>query len=306
MKFLLLAQNNSPNVKNIISAFGQLNHDVDIVLYHEDGQQQCHVIEKDNGNLLSYKGREIDPKNYDGAQLWSWGTADIGRELLRVCEQAGIPVLNETSKTAVMDSKIKSAKLFSAALNVSFPKTVIFEQGSDAVQALKLATEKLGKGLYVFKADYGALGKGIAFIKSLENLESAISTLPKHNPGFLLQEFVGASDRPISHYRVIVSQQHGPINEAIKFTAQHPLHPSNGSAGGNAEFVPLLDKFRYTAVQATRISNLTFSGIDLMEDRHGNPVLLEVNDGPGTKRFDDRGHNASLLSVRDLIAKCEF
>ena len=307
MKFLLLAQDNSASTNNIIGAFEQLGHEVDVVLYHEGGQQRCHIIEKDDQKLLSYQGREIDPKDYDGAKLRSWGTAALGAELLEVCEEAGIPVLNETSRTTIMNSKIVSARLFAAIEGISFPKTVTFRNSSnDAKKTLAQATEKLGQGIYVFKADYGTRGSGIHFVETPNDLAQAISTLPTDNPGFLLQQFIGSMNEPISHYRVLVSKTQGVTKEAIKFTAQRPLYPSNGSTGSAAVFIPLSDGFKHAAEIAAKHSGLTFCGVDMMEDENGHPVILEVNDGPATNRFDDQGHEASLSSVKDLVEKCEL
>lgn len=298
MNALLLAQGHSASTDNIIAAFKERGHNLDVVYYHDNlnagGVPTAHITSSgflDDGKLIA-------PSDYDIAMLRCWGTAPIGARFLAECEKAGVTVLNPTADTAVMNSKIASARLFRRS-SVPFPKSLVYEGSVHARQTFNFAAKGLGTTPIVFKADYGTHGKAIRFISNPDDLQNSIDDFAPHNPGFVLQEFIGDPHAPISHYRAIVNQEFC-LGKGFRLTAPQPNHASNRAQGAAAQLVDLPEDVKNTAVQAAIVSKLAFSGVDIMLRTDGTPVVLEVNDSPATNGFDEAGINASRESVLAL------
>jgi len=301
MKALLIAQGHSPSTDNIITAFKERGHDLTVMRYWENGEQSAEIVD---GKFV-YKDTTIDPAAFDAAMLRSWGTAPLGAEFLKACEMEGVTTLNPTPRTAVTNSKVESAELF--MLNdISFPETLTYDKRihkkknntqANAKINFMCAEREIGPPPYVFKTDYGCRGMGVRFISTIKELNEALDeTRGAIKPGWLLQEFIGNAGQPISHYRVLVSEDKA-FAQSILFTANSPLTPSNGSKGAKSEFIKTPDDIHDLAVKATKTTGLNFASVDIMRREDGTPVILEVNDSPATDRFDVKGLKASEAAV---------
>jgi len=130
---------------------------------------------------------------------------------------------------------------------------------------------------------------------------------PSKQSGFVLQEFVGSADQPITHYRVIVTGDQA-FPTAMKVTAPSSLQVSNIFNGGTAEYIATNDTLAKRAQDATQASGLSVAGVDIMKvqrDGSDDYVVLEVNDGPGTKTFDKAGFALSQHIVKHVMAKLD-
>lgn len=301
MRLLFLVTNDhNLTAANLIEALHNTEHQIDVVPYYNDDSNQCHITDTPQGHALVFKGQIYSPSNYDGVMLWCWGTAALGRKFLKIFEDQGVEVLNSTEYTKITDSKIDIARVFKLA-QVPSPVTLVFEGGVINVEQIQ---QVLGEGPYVFKADYGTQGLGVEFPKSIADVEKLAQRLLQDNPisrGFILQEFIGNPNQPITHYRLLViGDEVIPIT--MKVTAKQELCVSNVAAGGQVEFIPLTNEMREITLAATRASGLRMAGVDLMmRDKTGEIVVLEVNDGPGTKTFDQSGYQASHKTVQYFL-----
>jgi len=307
VKILFFVENaENETAKNLISSFG--NHPVDIIPYYKGGINQCEVVERDGQQGVLFSEHFYRPSDYAAALLWCWGTADLGRKYLRIFEEQGVEVLNSTHHTEVTDSKIDFFRLLQKA-DIPSPKTIFLDDclslhadSSDEVPDL------LGPPPYVLKSNYGTRGEGIQFLRTLSDTQRAFNKLIEKGCSggdFLLQEFIGNPEAAIHHYRVIVIGDQ-VLSQAIKATAKKPMSISNISAGSAVEWVDLDEDLKSVALDATRASGLTVAGVDIMvaPDRLDSPVLvLEVNDGPGTKTFDRAGFQLSQQIVDYFISR---
>ncbi len=300
-------------VSNLVDAIHKTGHSVDVVPYHTHGKNQGSVVEQDGVRSLFCNGKYYAPAQYDAALLWCWGTAYIGRKYLRLFEDQGVFVINSTYTTEITDSKIDLTRAFKDN-NLPIPNTLFFDHGisRDSFQdTLNTVESALGPPPYVFKADYGSQGMGIQFAESVEDVREFASKLYNNNPtrhGFILQEFIGDHDLPIFHYRVLIL---GDITfpHVLKVTATKPMKVSNVATGGIVELMPMLPNLEQISLRAAEISGLKIAGVDLMVKlnhlQEPEVVVLEINDGPGTKTFDRKGCDASSATIKLFIETVE-
>ncbi|MFT6387083.1 MAG: glutathione synthase/RimK-type ligase-like ATP-grasp enzyme [Cellvibrionaceae bacterium] len=294
---------------NLVKSFSNTEHIVDVVSYFDNDQKQCVVVENGNIRTLLYNKRLYTPSEYDAALLWCWGTAHIGRDYLRIFEEQGVFVVNSAYDTEVTDSKNKLTAMLKYG-GVSIPKTLFFDKGLcfDAYQKkLSLLEPSLGAHPYVFKPNYGTRGRGIQFVNSIEEINNITAMLDSKkvlNDGFILQEFIGDAGQAISHYRTLVLGE-SVFPYVLKITASSPMKVSNIAEGGLAEIVNITPDLTQASLLAAKVSGLKMAGVDLMvknaESSGSAIVVLEVNDGPGTKTFDQAGCNASDAVVDFFI-----
>lgn len=297
--FLVESRDNQ-TASNLIDAFNEAGQrtelKVDVVPYHENGVNQCVIGEHQGRRALFYKDKPYFADDYQAAVLWSWGTATLGRYYLRFFENQGVKVLNSCGVTEVTDSKIRLTTLFEQA-NVPVPHT-LYSNVLTKDGLFEKVEKALGAPPYVFKADYGTRGQAVQFAYSVEELRQYAAQLEQASPeasDFIVQQFIGDSERPICHYRVLVIGD-AVLPYALKVTATEPMKVSNIAAGATVEMVAVDDDLKQLSLKAAQVSGLNVAGVDLMSestDNHENAVVLEINDGPGTKTFDRAGFNAS-------------
>lgn len=299
MKVLFLIEDEkNETASNLINAFKGNDGvcSLDVISYCSNKKSQCTIVNDGDTQALSYNDRIYSPRDYDAALLWSWGTADTGRKYLRIFEDSNVPVLNSTYATVVTDSKINFTKKLQQN-KIKTPKTMFFSSAL-ALNSISQINEKLGQPPYVFKADYGTQGSGINFAASEEDVHHFAKKLQGKevdHQAFLVQEFMGDSEMPIFHYRLFVIGA-DVLSKAILITAQSPLAPSNISKGGDFDFVDINGHLKKLALDATRTAELAVAGVDIMVPSNGkleDAVVIEVNDGAGTKTFDRHGLKAS-------------
>jgi len=310
MKILFLIESTqNETAKNLISAFSA--YPVDMVPYYEGGVDQCEIVEKNGASALLFNEKLYYPSDYDAVLLWCWGTAAIGRKYLRLFEDNGVEVLNSTYHTQITDSKIAFSRLLDNA-SIPSPKTIIFDKCFPASkpESIDKVVSVLGSPPYVLKSDYGTQGKGIQFLPTLDETQKAIDALrssPYPQNEFILQEFIGDPEQEIFHYRVLVIGDQ-VLPKAIKATATQPMSVSNISTGGIVEWVTLDEEMKSIALQTVKASGLLVAGVDLMVSPHQDQssiLVLEVNDGAGTKTFDKAGLQASQKIVDFFVSRIE-
>lgn len=305
MNIVLLLQNlDNLTAINLVQGFKQTGCNIEVIPYYQDNKEQVAVVSQNQQSLLKYQSTLHNPKDYDAAVLWCWGTAALGRKYLKIFEDQGVWVLNSTNNTAITDSKTQFAKVL-IKNNIATPKTCFFDT-QKSEPSYSDVVKHLGSPPYVLKHDYGTQGKGVQFFHSQQEFDGCLNTfLDASEKGgkFIVQEFIGNPNKPIYHYRVIViGNQIFPIGR--KTTAKTPMSISNFAAGSTTEFFHIgNDSLMHTALEAAKVSGLNVAGVDLMEYEHRGQqhvVVLEVNDGPGTKTFDQHGYHVSQI-IADYV-----
>jgi RimK family alpha-L-glutamate ligase len=142
--------------------------------------------------------------------------------------------------------------------------------GSDDDTFIKEVAKELSFPI-VAKDNYGSLGKEVYLIKNFDEL---VEFEKSHKFGaHLYQEFIESSKG--HDFRIIVIN--GKVVASMKRCNDNGDFRSNVAQGGHGELVDLPKSFKETAEKAAKILKLDYCGVDLLDDRDGNPVLCEVN-----------------------------
>ena len=77
---------------------------------------------------------------------------------------------------------------------------------------------------------------------------------------------------------------------------------SNVAQGGHGEPVELPASFIETAEKAAKILNLDYCGVDLLDDKDGNPILCEVNSNAFLQEIERiTGKNIAGIYAKHIV-----
>ncbi|MGE0236439.1 ATP-grasp domain-containing protein [Methylocystis sp.] len=188
---------------------------------------------------------------------------------LHALEALGVPVVN--SARAIERCTDKSMASFLLA-QAGLPTPETFAAQSLA-QARAIARRECGKGPLAMKPLFGAQGWGLRLIES----ESDLPSLQEARGVFYLQRFVGPARPPFEDMRILVSR--GDIVAAMRRRSSHWI--TNVRQGAKPLAVEPSAREAQIALAAANALCVDFAGVDLINDRKGEPLILEVNSMPG-------------------------
>lgn len=241
------------------------------------------IIDDDSKNPL-----KIDP--YTTVILCRRGvvkntyTQDIARQL----EDAGYYVVNKLSAILDCENKYLTLKKLESA-GIPVPRSVLVHN----IEHIEKGLEKIGgKFPIIMKLLSGTQGIGVSIIESLTSLNSVLQTMWSLDDSIeiLLQEKIEADYDLRIH---VLNRGFQPQKEetqdafvvaAMKRTKADKDFRTNYSIGGGIESIELTDEQIEIAINATKILNCRWGGVDIMVDKKtGNNYVLEVNSSPGTE-----------------------
>lgn len=191
-------------------------------------------------------------------------------DLLGVLESHGMPVVNppRAIETSV-DKFLSLARLTAAGLPV--PRTFVCQTASEGLAAF----DQLG-GDAVLKPLFGSEGRGITRIVDRAFAERAFRLLAERGEVLYLQEYI---DHPGYDIRVLLIGR-----QAICFRRVHQGDwRTNLSRGARAQPIEPVVELIELANRASDAVGAPLVGVDLIEDRQGRRLVLEVNAVPGWK-----------------------
>lgn len=187
-------------------------------------------------------------------------------------EKAGIKLFDSAEAIRLCDNKMLTYIALSNA-EIKMPKTIsapLNYIGSDDDAFIKEVTKELSFPI-VAKDNYGSLGKEVYLIKNFDELAEFENN---HKFGaHLYQEFIESSKG--HDFRIIVIN--GKVVASMKRCNDNGDFRSNVAQGGHGELIDLPESFKETAEKAAKILKLDYCGVDLLDDKEGNPILCEVN-----------------------------
>ena len=145
--------------------------------------------------------------------------------------------------------------------------------GTSQAEARAIAAAMLAKGLrLVQKPLFGAQGEGLRLIQTLDDLASPEEV----NGAYYLQEFVARPEGPYRDWRIFVA--------AGRVVASMIRHGSswitNIKQGARAEAAIPSQELIDLALRSVASVGADYAGVDIMQDRAGAYVVLEVNSMP--------------------------
>ena len=145
--------------------------------------------------------------------------------------------------------------------------------GTDHGAALAIVGAMLARGLWlVQKPLFGAQGEGLRLIQTLDDL----APTEEVNGAYYLQEFVAPPEGPYRDWRIFVA--------AGRVVASMIRHGSswitNIKQGARAEAAIPSQELIDLALRSTASVGADYAGVDIMQDRSGAYLVLEVNSMP--------------------------
>ena len=145
--------------------------------------------------------------------------------------------------------------------------------GTSGEAALEIVQEKLAQGCkLVQKPLFGAQGEGLRLISAPDDLAPPEEV----NGAYYLQEFIASADGMHRDWRIFVS--------AGRVVASMIRHGSswitNIKQGARAEAAIPSQELADLALRAASCVGADYAGVDIIQDRSGAPLVLEVNSMP--------------------------
>lgn len=142
----------------------------------------------------------------------------------------------------------------------------------------------------------GNMGRGVEKIKTAEELKLAKQKYGIHK--LLVQEYLPG----LEDFRILILG--GKVLGAIRRRAPEGSHLTNVSAGGVAESVEPTSQQAELALSCARVFDLDYAGVDIMYDRDGVPLVLEVNRHAQFQGFEKAtGINVARSTVEFLVGE---
>ncbi len=193
-------------------------------------------------------------------------------DVLHGLEYASVPIFNNTRGIERSVDKGMTSYLLKLN-NISTPNSFI---SSDLHHINKKIREYLFEGKkLVLKPIFGSQGKGLQL---LEQASQYIDYAEMHGVMYI-QEYVDAGERVGVDYRVFVIGDE--VIASMKRTGESWI--TNVAQGGHVESIKLDPDVEQMAIDATRVTELEYAGVDLIRDKQGKFWVTEVNSVPAWK-----------------------
>ena len=182
----------------------------------------------------------------------------------------GVPVMNPPAAVeASVDKYLALAKLEAGGLPV--PETWVGEGAKAALSAFAL----MGRDVVV-KPLFGSEGRGLVRVTETEVARRVFHALERIGAVLYLQRYI-----PNPGYDLRAFVLGNRVVGAIRRHAPEGDWRTNVSVGGRAEAIRLDSETETLAIRAAGAVGAIMAGVDLLPDRDGNLVILEVNAVPG-------------------------
>jgi RimK family alpha-L-glutamate ligase len=232
---------------------------------------------------LSLPGFEDGPPDGALVRFISSGTLEqitLRLGMLHALHALGLPVYNDARAIErTVDKSMTTFLLHRAGLPT--PPTWATES---AVEARRIVEREIAAGeKVVVKPLFGSQGKGLRLLDDAAALPEPEAV----NGAYYLQRFVDTGHGSWHDWRVLVVGG-APIAAMIR-RGRHWI--TNVMQGATCERAPAEGEPAHLAVAATRTVGAGYAGVDIVRDRDGRFLILEVNTVPAWK---------GLQSVTDL------
>ncbi|HBF67919.1 MAG TPA: RimK family alpha-L-glutamate ligase [Firmicutes bacterium] len=196
---------------------------------------------------------------------------DKDRFVARMLEKCGYRLFNSSNAIELCDDKMLTHISLSnngIQMPTSISSTLCYRDNGDRTivdKVLKILNFPL-----IVKENYGSLGKQVYLINNKEDLLNIENKLI-HTP-HIFQEFISTSKG--KDYRIIVI---GHKVVAYMKRENKNSYLSNIACGGTALLCELPNEYLEVAIKVSRILNLDYCGVDILEGSNNQPIISEVN-----------------------------
>jgi len=251
------------------------------ILRHEDGNHTIHNSDDKDGFPVLY-GQTVAVIRGSIAKLRS--TMDLISQL----EKIGIFCINFRETMEVCSDKYRTI-LRMAETALPSPKTALL-QGESTID---FAFETVGGEFPVIvKMLSGSKGVGVFFAESWKSLKGFLQMIWKINDEeeLLMQQYIETDH----DFRVHVLGDE--VIAAMKRYVVPGDFRANFSLGGKVEETTLTNEEIEMCIMASKAVRATWSGVDFVKDKDGNPYILEINSSPGTEGIE-KATNEDIVNM---------
>ena len=252
---------------------------------------------KTNSEILSYitSGGDLLAKEMEKYNFVLYLDKDL--YVSEMLAKAGVKLFDNAEAIRLCDDKMLTYITLSNS-GIKMPKTIsapLNYAGIDDETFIKQVAKKLSFPL-VAKDNFGSLGKEVYLIKNYDELV-VFEKQHKFN-AHLYQEFIESSKG--HDFRIILIG--GKVVASMKRCNDNGDFRSNVAQGGHGELVDLPESFKKTAEKAAKILKLDYCGVDLLDDKEGNPVLCEVNSNAFLQEIEKiTGKNIAGVYAKHIV-----
>ncbi len=233
----------------------------------------------------------IQPKDYDFCLF-----LDKDVLLAEQIQAMGLPVYNSPSSIALCDNKIAMTQalcLKNVPVLDSFFSTIQFLPPNQEDFLASMA-KSLGFPLVVKEA-YGSFGEQVYLAKCWEELITISNKIGTKS--CMYQRYLASSKGKDLRLYVVGNQVVG----AMKRENQQDFRANLSIGGKISPYSPTKAEINL-AISANHAMGTFFSGVDLLWQEDGSPMICEVNASPHIKHyFDHFGENIALPLVKQLV-----
>ncbi len=204
---------------------------------------------------------------------------DFPMALLRHLEAAGVLMVNGSEAVDRARSKFRTLQAL-AARGVPIPES----RYASNERNLASAVRDLGAGPWVMKAAQGRQGRGVFLAEDLPAARRLLRERPPSpGEGLVLQAYIPPEERR-RDLRILVLGDRADSAMALRprrgeFRANIHLH-------GRAEGIRLSRDMERVAVEAAGAVGLDIAGVDVIENKGGALLVVDVNYSPGFKGLE--------------------
>ena len=190
--------------------------------------------------------------------------------LLHLLRAAGVPVSNDARAIECCVDKSMTSMLLRRA-GLATPRTWVVQSLGRARAVAE--QEAAADAPLVLKPLFGSQGRGLTLIRGPDDLpgdEAALAGV------FYLQDYIAGDARGWRDIRVLVAG--GKVLGAMLRRGVRWI--TNAHQGAHCESVVAARPVADLALRAARAVGADYAGVDIIEDRQGRPLVLEVNSMP--------------------------
>jgi len=208
-------------------------------------------------------------------------------DFLHALKVMGIPVYNDGQAIERSVDKAMTSFLLNHA-GLPTPLTWVLR---DQDQAAHIGDEQLKQGNYLIsKPLFGSQGVGI---RRIEKMTDLIWLTASHGV-YYLQQYVHCAGDGYSDQRVFVIN--GTAVAAMRRCGKSWLN--NVAQGAHCEPVELTPELAELAVKATQVLAMDYAGVDIICDKNGQLIIIEVNSVPAWKGLQ----SVCDVTISELLA----
>lgn len=245
----------------------------------------------DVSNIGEKETVEITPKNTVVMIREHHSLSNL--DLITQLERNGFFCVNTRECNEVCKDKFQTIlKLVDGGLTC--PKSVILRNEENIDFAVK---ELGGKFPLIIKTLDGSQGVGVFMAESEKSLKPTLQTIWKLNPDveLLMQQKIDAD------FDVRVHVLNGKVIASMRRDVMKGDFRSNYSQGAKVGEYKLSDELAKQCIAANDIVGGTWTGVDFMLSKKGEPYFIEVNASPGTEGVEKATGKNIINEVIEVI-----